>query len=111
MDKVSDTRRENRKSKMLNTLSGNFPHFSHRFFNEISYRLISGKDEFGAKSIKWTEKLVLQMIKEEIYNEDITIMNNAVENTQHLSKKYFNTQMKNTSQSLTDQASKKQSKL
>lgn len=41
-----------------------FPHFPHRFLNEITYRLISGKDEFKANNIKWIEKLVLQMMKE-----------------------------------------------
>lgn len=84
MDKIPDTRRQNRKTKRFNILLGNFPHFSHRFFNEVSYRLISGKDELKAKSIKWMEKLVLQMTKKKIHNEDIIITNNAVENTKHL---------------------------
>lgn len=69
---------------------GIFPHFSHTVFNEITYQIISGKDEFKKKSIERIEKLVLQMIKEEIHNENITIMNNVFgEHREFKYVKYF----------------------
>lgn len=50
MDKVTEAKGGNRKSKTLNKLSENFLYFSHRLFDEITYRLISEKDESMAKS-------------------------------------------------------------